>query len=185
MPLTAHFGIVHGEAVGMMLPHVVRFNERRSRRPSKLYAELASAPEIACVSERPWKKPSERSDHHLNSLSAPTRRSAAIPSLIRRHPIAHDPDHLADEASKQWNRQLQPKASGSPRVSTLRSPAFKTPESIERFRAWKTRNAIKAFSNVGTGAVRSLQELRVGRIEQKVELVQCSQSLGSPDVSTE
>ena len=25
-PLTAHFGTVHGEAVGMMLPHVVRYN---------------------------------------------------------------------------------------------------------------------------------------------------------------
>ena len=27
-PLTAHFGVVHGQAVGMMLPHVVRFNAR-------------------------------------------------------------------------------------------------------------------------------------------------------------
>src|SRR6266436_162906 len=25
-PLTAHYGIVHGQAVGMMLPHVIRFN---------------------------------------------------------------------------------------------------------------------------------------------------------------
>jgi alcohol dehydrogenase len=25
-PLTAHFGVVHGQAVGMMLPHVIRFN---------------------------------------------------------------------------------------------------------------------------------------------------------------
>ncbi len=25
-PLTAHFGIAHGQAVGMMLPHIVRFN---------------------------------------------------------------------------------------------------------------------------------------------------------------
>ncbi len=27
-PLTAHFGVAHGMAVGMMLPHVVRFNAR-------------------------------------------------------------------------------------------------------------------------------------------------------------
>src|SRR6185436_15036686 len=25
-PLTAHYGIAHGQAVGMMLPHVVRYN---------------------------------------------------------------------------------------------------------------------------------------------------------------
>src|SRR5882724_7505036 len=45
-PLTAHYGIVHGQAVGMMLPHVVRFN---GKEPAALqaYAQLASAPEIA------------------------------------------------------------------------------------------------------------------------------------------
>jgi len=49
-PLTAHYGIVHGQAVGMMLPHVVRFNGR-DPGALKAYAELASAPEIACVSD--------------------------------------------------------------------------------------------------------------------------------------
>src|SRR5437870_3065702 len=49
-PLTAHYGVVHGEAVGILLPHVVRFN---AQEPSakRAYAELASAPEIACVSD--------------------------------------------------------------------------------------------------------------------------------------
>src|SRR5262245_19871954 len=33
-PLTTHFGIVHGQAVGLMLPHVIRFNasEQASRK---------------------------------------------------------------------------------------------------------------------------------------------------------
>jgi alcohol dehydrogenase len=49
-PLTAHFNIVHGEAVGIVLPHVIRFNAQDPA--AKLaYAELASAPELACVSE--------------------------------------------------------------------------------------------------------------------------------------
>jgi alcohol dehydrogenase len=49
-PLTAHFGTVHGTAVGMMLPLIVRFNaEEPSAR--RAYAELASAPEIAKVSD--------------------------------------------------------------------------------------------------------------------------------------
>src|SRR5207244_6999388 len=47
-PLTAHYGIVHGEAVGILLPHVVRFNAQ-DRSAKRAYAELASAPEIACV----------------------------------------------------------------------------------------------------------------------------------------
>src|SRR5437867_5935996 len=49
-PLTAHYGIVHGEAVGLVLPHVVRFNAQ-DRAAKRAYAELASAPEIACVSD--------------------------------------------------------------------------------------------------------------------------------------
>src|SRR4030095_1606676 len=49
-PLTAHYGIVHGQAVGMMLPHVVRFNGHNPEA-LKAYAELASAPEIACISD--------------------------------------------------------------------------------------------------------------------------------------
>src|SRR5207244_3774295 len=41
-PLTTHFGIVHGQAVGLMLPHVVRFNgEDAAAREA--YAGLAAA----------------------------------------------------------------------------------------------------------------------------------------------
>jgi alcohol dehydrogenase len=40
---------VHGQAVGLMLPHVVRFNGKDAAA-LQAYAELASAPEIACVS---------------------------------------------------------------------------------------------------------------------------------------
>jgi alcohol dehydrogenase len=49
-PLTAHYDIVHGEAVGIMLPAVVRFNGQ-DPEVCQAYAELASAPEIACVSD--------------------------------------------------------------------------------------------------------------------------------------
>ena len=39
-PLTAHYDIVHGQAVGMMLPHVVRFNGEEGEA-REAYAELA------------------------------------------------------------------------------------------------------------------------------------------------
>ena len=38
-PLTAAHGVVHGQAVGLMLPHVVRFNATTC---DPLYAELAA-----------------------------------------------------------------------------------------------------------------------------------------------
>ena len=40
-PLTALAGVVHGPAVGMMLPHVVRFNSSDGQRP---YADLMDDP---------------------------------------------------------------------------------------------------------------------------------------------
>ncbi len=41
-PLTAHFGTVHGDAVGMMLPHVVRHN-RREPGAAAIYQRLANS----------------------------------------------------------------------------------------------------------------------------------------------
>jgi len=49
-PLTAHYNVIHGKAVGIMLPHVIRFNAE-DPIARRAYAELASAPELACVSE--------------------------------------------------------------------------------------------------------------------------------------
>ncbi len=36
-PLTAHFGIVHGQAVGVMLPHVILFNSFRDSESEAIY----------------------------------------------------------------------------------------------------------------------------------------------------
>ena len=38
-PLTAHFGIVHGVAVGLMLPHVIELNSQ-DEATSAIYREL-------------------------------------------------------------------------------------------------------------------------------------------------
>jgi len=40
-PLTAKFGIVHGQAVGLMLPHVIRFNGQDANC-QQAYAQLLS-----------------------------------------------------------------------------------------------------------------------------------------------
>ena len=37
IPLTAHYGITHGLAIGILLPHVIRFN---AAAVGELYGEL-------------------------------------------------------------------------------------------------------------------------------------------------
>src|SRR3954452_13996996 len=43
-PLTAHYGLTHGKAVGVMLPHVIRFN---ASAVGALYADLAADPGLS------------------------------------------------------------------------------------------------------------------------------------------
>jgi alcohol dehydrogenase len=103
-PLTAHFDVVHGMAVGLMLPHVIRFNARHEPA-ANAYAELASAPEIACVSEGVDVAVDAlvaRVEALLNaaymprSLSECGVRRALIPTL-------------AEEAAKQWTARFNPR----------------------------------------------------------------------------
>jgi len=104
-PLTAHYGVVHGVAVGVMLPHVVRFNGQDAVA-RHAYAELASAPEIACVS-----------DGHEPALEALVARLESLLNLaqmprsladcgVKRSKIKT----LAEEAARQWTTGFNPRA---------------------------------------------------------------------------
>jgi alcohol dehydrogenase len=92
-PLTAHFGTVHGEAVGMMLPHVVRFNAAKTVAAEE-YSLLAAAAGAADLAD------------FLDSLL----ESAGMPTRIEGGALtdANIP-HLADEAAAQWTAQFNPR----------------------------------------------------------------------------
>lgn len=103
-PLTAHYGIVHGQAVGMMLPYVVRFNGR-DPETLRAYAELASAPEIACISDGP-EKALDALIAHLESLL----QLAGMPrSLADCGVQASLIPTLAEEAARQWTGSFNPR----------------------------------------------------------------------------
>lgn len=128
-PLTAHYGIAHGEAVGLMLPAVVRFNA--ADEVTRLaYAELASAPEIACVSDGLVPAVSALIDQLEEFLQlAGFPRSLAERGLERRAI-----PKLAAEAAKQWTARFNPRpltrqdfaalyeAAYAPRAAAQRSP---------------------------------------------------------------
>lgn len=118
-PLTAHYGVVHGVAVGVMLPHVVRFNGQDAVA-RHAYAELASAPEIACVS-----------DGHEPALDALVARLESLLNLaqmprslaecgVKRSKIKV----LAAEAAKQWTAGFNPRAVGEADFVALYEAAF-------------------------------------------------------------
>ncbi|MBM3876262.1 MAG: iron-containing alcohol dehydrogenase [Verrucomicrobia bacterium] len=104
-PLTAHFGIVHGQAVGMLLPLVVRFN---AKEPAALhaYAELASSVELARVSDG-LASALESLISRLESLL----NLAGMPRSLGDCGVdASKVKLLAAEAQRQWTAQFNPRA---------------------------------------------------------------------------
>jgi alcohol dehydrogenase len=103
-PLTAHFGVVHGQAVGMMLPHVLRFN---AREPvvARAYAEVACAGQFATSAELP-EAAAEYLAHHIESLLD----LASLPRMLDHYGVKlEDIPGLADEAARQWTAQFNPR----------------------------------------------------------------------------
>jgi alcohol dehydrogenase len=103
-PLTAHFGVAHGHAVGMMLPHVVRFNAREPA-VARAYAEVACAAQLARPSEAP-----EAAAEHLAGRLESLLELAGLPRTLNHSGIKpNDIPKLADEAARQWTAHFNPR----------------------------------------------------------------------------
>jgi alcohol dehydrogenase len=103
-PLTAHLGIVHGHAVGLMLPHVVRFNAR-DPVAAQTYAEMACAAGLASPAEPPGAAAA-----HLADLLEGILDLAGLPRSLKGLGLsAAQIPGLALEAARQWTAQFNPR----------------------------------------------------------------------------
>ncbi len=88
-PLTALFHVVHGEAVGVMLPHVIRFNSQQ--------------PEIAAVYESYF-------DGDLADRVSELLWEAQMPRNIAGYGVKEENlSELSEMAAKQWTAQFNPR----------------------------------------------------------------------------
>jgi alcohol dehydrogenase len=118
-PLTAHHHMVHGEAVGLMLPHVVRFNAT-DKSASRHYAELARAAGLAGPeqsNEQAARALIERLEILLDTGNVPRSLSEA------GVPVAEVPA-LAAEAARQWTAQFNPRPVTQTDFAALYQAAF-------------------------------------------------------------
>jgi alcohol dehydrogenase len=103
-PLTARFGIVHGQAVGIMLPHVVRFNAEQPDAAA-IYAELARFAGLAAWSDRP--------EQGVKALIAQIefllQAGQMPPSLSALNIPPSRLPKLAEEAAGQWTARFNPR----------------------------------------------------------------------------
>ena len=102
-PLTARYGIVHGQAIGLMLPHVIRFNGAAGRR---LVSRLAGRDRRL---ERLSAHPAAASRAgRIRGRAGPTGRLAA--SGLSECGVERDKlPQLAAEAAKQWTGGFNPR----------------------------------------------------------------------------
>ncbi|MEM9291188.1 MAG: iron-containing alcohol dehydrogenase [Acidobacteriota bacterium] len=108
-PLTASFDVPHGDAVGVMLPAVVRFNAQEPA-VAAAYAELmASLPAASPLSTAAGKSPTEQLAQLIDGL----RERAQRPRQLRELGVAaNDLENLAQAASTQWTANFNPRPIG-------------------------------------------------------------------------
>jgi alcohol dehydrogenase len=103
-PLTAEFGIVHGQAVGMMLPHVVRFNAEDAVSANG-YQELAIHAGIVTsgvLASNAVQALAQRIEQCLAAAGFPEGLAGCgvTPEAVSK---------LAEGAVKQWTAQFNPR----------------------------------------------------------------------------
>lgn len=101
-PLTARHGVVHGQAVALMLPHVIRFN---AAVVQDSYREL-----LECTPSTNGAPPPRQGAEGLADFVARLAAQAEIPTQLAQCGIsAEELPAMAAEAARQWTGQFNPR----------------------------------------------------------------------------
>jgi alcohol dehydrogenase len=114
-PLTAHFGVTHGVAIAVMLPHVIRYN---STVVGALYGRLA-----ADVGLCPLDDP--RAGAQIADVIRRFATIAGLPSTLRECEVDRVKfPQLAEEAARQWTGTFNPRPVDAQSLLELYEAAF-------------------------------------------------------------
>jgi alcohol dehydrogenase len=101
-PLSANHAIVHGEAIGIMLPHVIRFNGQIC---ADLYNDLAR---IGVTGDIP--PDADAAVRHLAEFVAASVEKAGLATRLSHCGVPQDHlPTLAEQAAKQWTGTFNPR----------------------------------------------------------------------------
>jgi alcohol dehydrogenase len=114
-PLTAHYGLPHGQAIALMLPHVVRFN---GACVGLLYGELAE--DTGLVDGDASRAADEIADR-VTELAREARLPTRLSDCGINHAIL---PVLAEEAAQQWTGKFNPRPVGFTELLQLYEAAF-------------------------------------------------------------
>lgn len=116
-PLTADYGIAHGQAIGIMLPHVIRFN---GETVAPWYHELSDS--LAGINGFPS---FDRGPDGLAVFVSQLVSAAELPQTLVACDVARDTlPKLATDAAKQWTGTFNPRQVGADELLALYERAF-------------------------------------------------------------
>jgi alcohol dehydrogenase len=114
-PLTAHYGLTHGIAIGILLPHVLRFN---NAAVGALYADLAH--DVGLINGD-TQAAAEMLAQRISGLV----QTAGLPSRLSDCGISRGIlSVLAEEAAQQWTGRYNPRPVGETELLQLYEAAF-------------------------------------------------------------
>lgn len=111
-PLTARFGIVHGQAIGLMLPHVIRYNgEKFANWYEDLVRVTASVPELAHLKVSP--------NGLADFVTELVAKAGLATKLSDLNVDQTQLTQLAAEASEQWTGTFNPRAVSAAELQSI------------------------------------------------------------------
>lgn len=115
-PLTARYGIVHGQAVGLMMPHVLRLNSADSRAEG-IYEKFCDAAGLG--------RDGISAGHALATMMEAFLHKARLETrLSTLHVDGKSIDEMAEEAAQQWTGKFNPLRAGAHEYKLLYEAAF-------------------------------------------------------------
>ena len=111
-PLTASFEMVHGQAIGILLPHVIRYN---AQEVGTWYQELANAQAVT---------PEVASDELADGVQQLVAQ-AELPTTLSQCDIPRENlPKLGEQAAEQWTAQFNPRKVDSEELTSIYEHAF-------------------------------------------------------------
>ena len=116
-PLTAEYGIVHGQAVGVMLPHVIRYNGQEF---ADWYVDLL---EVTAHSD--GCPPPSGGPEALAEYVASLAQQAGLPKCLSEMGVESEKiPALAADAAKQWTGSFNPRPVDAAALESIYRQAF-------------------------------------------------------------
>jgi alcohol dehydrogenase len=116
-PLTTNYGIVHGQAIGLMLPHVIRFNGAEYNR---WYVDL-----LECTAGVNGFPQPESGAPGLADFVVDLAGKAGLPHRLGECGVEEKSlPRMAAEAATQWTSKHNPRAVGEPELLSIYEAAY-------------------------------------------------------------